>query len=74
MTFWIIAAPALVAVGWLVWWSSGRAKPDLRARPAEASLLVPEESPRRHLLTPEKRRGVTSPEEVTPRGPGGVRN
>jgi hypothetical protein len=44
MTFWIIAAPALVAVGWLVWWSSGRAKPDLRRRSIESEIAMREGS------------------------------
>jgi hypothetical protein len=32
MTFWLIAIPAVVAVGALIWWSSGRARPDMRRR------------------------------------------
>lgn len=32
MTFWLIAIAVVVAVGSLVWWTSGRAKPDLRRR------------------------------------------
>jgi hypothetical protein len=30
MTFWLIAVPSGVVLCALIWWSSGRAKPDLR--------------------------------------------
>jgi hypothetical protein len=40
MTFWVVAVPAVVAVAWLVWWSSGRAKPDLRRRGIDAEIGI----------------------------------
>lgn len=40
MTFWLIAVPSAVALCALIWWSSGRAKPDLRKRSFNTELGI----------------------------------
>jgi hypothetical protein len=37
---WLIAAVVVVALSALVWWSSGRAKPDLRRRSIETDIGI----------------------------------
>jgi hypothetical protein len=44
MTFWLITIPVVVALGALIWWSSGRAKPDLRRRSIQAEIGIREGS------------------------------
>jgi hypothetical protein len=45
MTFWIVAGIVVIVVGSLVWWSSGRAKPDLRRRSDETEIAIRRASP-----------------------------
>jgi hypothetical protein len=40
MTFWLIAVPTAVALFALVWWSSGRARPDRRRRSIRAEVEI----------------------------------
>jgi hypothetical protein len=37
---WLIAAVVVAALSALVWWSSGRSKPDLRRRSIEAEIGI----------------------------------
>ena len=44
MTFWLIAIPVVVVLAALVWWSSGRAKADLRRRSIQSEIGMREGS------------------------------
>ena len=37
---WLVAAVVVVALGALVWWSSGRSRPDLRRRSIETDIGI----------------------------------
>lgn len=40
MTSWVVAVLVVAMVGGLVWWSSGRAKPDLRRRSIDTEIGI----------------------------------
>jgi hypothetical protein len=44
MMLWLVAVPVAACLSWLVWWSSGRAKPDMRRRRIETEIALRERS------------------------------
>jgi hypothetical protein len=44
MTLWLIAIPVVFVLAALVWWSSGRAKPDLHRRSIQSEIAMREGS------------------------------
>jgi hypothetical protein len=50
MTFWLVAIPVVAVLAVLVWWSSGRAKPDLRRRSIQSEISMREGSAGTHNI------------------------